>query len=175
MLVIGILVAISAVAGPAVTRSFSGQSLLKAADRVRVSMGQARVRAIRTGQIHAIGYLPGQGWIDVASLDQLPTIVSKAGRRLQQQQADLTSNYEDDLLPGDVIFVAGQTVVDARAFDAGTGAADSGRLRTILFYPDGTSQDARLTLQNESGRFVDVTLRGLTGTASVRTRYEVRQ
>jgi len=175
MLVIGILVAISAIALPTVTRSFSNQSLVKAADRVRVSMGQARVRAIRTGQIHAVGYLPGRGWIDVASLDQLPTIASKIGRRLQDQAGGLTSDYDDDLLPGRVTFVAGQTYVDARAFDAGAGTADGNSFRTILFYPDGTSQDARLTLQNENGRFVDVTLRGLTGTASVRARHEVRR
>ena len=83
ILVIGILVAISAIALPTVTRSFSSQSLLKAADRVRVSMGQARVRAIQTGQIHAVGYVPGRSWIDIASLEQLPTIANRAGRRLQ--------------------------------------------------------------------------------------------
>ncbi|MDA8562897.1 GspH/FimT family pseudopilin [Mariniblastus sp.] len=173
MLVMGILVAISAIALPTVTRSFSSQALVKAADRVRVSMGQARVRAIRTGQIHAVGYLPGRGWIDVASLDQLPTIASKVGRRLQDQQRALTSNYDDDLLPGGVTFVAGQTYVDARATDTSEQIGDGSALRTILFYPDGTSQDARLTLQNEDGRIIDVTLRGLTGTASVRSRYKV--
>ena len=173
ILVIGILVAISAIALPTVTRSFSSQSLLKAADRVRVSMGQARVRAIRTGQIHAVGYVPGRSWIDIASLEQLPTIANRAGRRLQEQRRGITSNYDDDLLPGRVIFVAGQTVVDARAADA--GPTDTSQLRTILFYPDGTSQDARLTLQNEDGRLIDVALRGLTGIASVQPRNEVRQ
>ena len=173
ILVIGILVAISAIALPTVTRSFSSQSLLKAADRVRVSMGQARVRAIQTGQIHAVGYVPGRSWIDIASLEQLPTIANRAGRRLQEQRRGITSNYDDDLLPGRVIFVAGQTVVDARAADA--GPTDTSQLRTILFYPDGTSQDARLTLQNEDGRLIDVALRGLTGIASVQPRNEVRQ
>ena len=169
ILVIGILVAISAIALPTVTRSFSSQSLLKAADRVRVSMGQARVRAIQTGQIHAVGYVPGRSWIDIASLEQLPTIANRAGRRLQEQRRGITSNYDDDLLPGRVIFVAGQTVVDARAADA--GPTDTSQLRTILFYPDGTSQDARLTLQNEDGRLIDVALRGLTGIASVPVSY----
>lgn len=173
MLVIGILIAISAITLPTVTRSFSSQSLFKAADRVRVSMGQARVRAIRTGQIHAVGYVPGRSWIDVASLEQLPTIASRAGRRLQEKQRGITSDYDDDLLPGRVTFVAGETFYDARAFDATEQAGGVSGLRTILFYPDGTSQDARLTLQNEEGRFLDVTLRGLTGTASVRSRHQV--
>ena len=112
-------------------------------------------------------------WIDIASLEQLPTIANRAGRRLQEQRRGITSNYDDDLLPGRVIFVAGQTVVDARAADA--GPTDTSQLRTILFYPDGTSQDARLTLQNEDGRLIDVALRGLTGIASVQPRNEVRQ
>jgi len=175
MLVVGIMVAIAAVALPTVTRSFSSQALIKAADRVRVSMGQARVRAIRTGQIHAVGYLPGQSWIDVAPLQQLASIGSRATRRLQQHQQGITSNYDDDLLPGNVIFVAGQTANNVRSADARDQVGDETQFRSILFYPDGTSQDARLTLQNEEGRLLDVNLRGLTGTASVVSRTEVRQ
>lgn len=175
ILVIGIMVAVAAIALPTMTRSFSSQALLKAADRVRVSMGQARVRAIRTGQIHAVGYLPGRGWIDVASLQQISTIASKVTRRLQEQQLGITSNYDDDLLPGKVIFVAGQTVNNARSADARNESGSESQLLSILFYPDGTSQDARLTLQNEEGQLIDVTLRGLTGTASVMPRNEVRR
>ncbi len=175
MLVVGILIAVSAIALPSVTRSFSVQSLQKAADRVRVAMGQARVRAIRTGDIHAVGYLPNSGWIDVASLDQISTITSEANRRIEQQQQGITSDYDDDLLPGRVVFVGGQSVSDGRSNDAMTQTANVNQLTTILFYPDGTSQDAQLTLQNEIGQLMDVNLRGLTGIASVSRRNEVRQ
>ncbi len=175
MLVVGILIAVAAIAMPSVTRSFSNQSLLKAADRVRVSMGQARIQAIRTGQIHAVGYVPRSSWIDVASLDQISTIASKVGRRLRERQQGITSNYDDDLLPGRVIFVGGQTVDDARSTDAISEAANIGQLKTILFYPDGTSQDAQLTLQNDAGQLINVNLRGLTGSASVAQRSEARQ
>lgn len=175
MLVVGILVAVAAIAMPSVTRSFSSQSLLKAADRVRVSMGQARVRAIRTGQIHAVGYVPNSSWIDVASLDQISTIASKIGRRLQAKQQGISSDYDDDLLPGRVIFVGAQTVNDVRSAVAMSEAANINQLNTILFYPDGTSQDAQLTLQNDVGQLIDVNLRGLTGSASVTRRIEGQQ
>ena len=38
-------------------------------------------------------------------------------------------------------------------------------LHSILFYPDGTSQNARIVLQNDKGNQLQVELRGLTGIA----------
>ena len=175
LLVVGILVAVAAVAAPSVNQSFASQTIIKAADRVRVSMGQARVRAIRSGKVHVVGYFPNSSWLDVAALDQISVIASKAGRRLGEQSAGITSNYDDDLLPGGVRFAAGETVEDARSADAKSNAGDVNQLRTILFYPDGTSQDAQLTLQNEVGQLIDIRLRGLTGTASVQRRAGSRQ
>ncbi len=168
LLVIGVIVAVSAIAAPAVNRSFANQSLTKAADRVRVAMGQARVQAIRSGDVHAVSYAPGRGWLDVVPLNQIAALTSRVGQRLQQQQLGLTSDYEDDLLPGRCVFVAGETVNDARAVDAIQSSANGNQsMQMILFYPDGTSQDAALTVQNEVGQLIDVRLRGLTGTASI--------
>ena len=60
--------------------------------------------------------------------------------------------------------------VDARAAnfmgqnDLGTSGADSAS--SIVFYPDGSTSDAKLTLTNERC-FVEIKIRGLTGTIRV--------
>jgi hypothetical protein len=46
-----------------------------------------------------------------------------------------------------------------------SGAGSGGALKPILFYPDGTSQDAIITLQNQKQAMIEVQLRGLTGRA----------
>ena len=46
--------------------------------------------------------------------------------------------------------------------------APSGDLSTpIFFYPDGTTSNARLVVANERGRYILLTLRGLTGVVRV--------
>ena len=42
---------------------------------------------------------------------------------------------------------------------------------TILFFPDGTATSAVVTLRNEYGRAIDVSLRGLTGAVLVGEAY----
>ena len=37
----------------------------------------------------------------------------------------------------------------------------------VVFYPDGTSSDATLTITNGEGKYITVNLRGLTGVARV--------
>ena len=37
----------------------------------------------------------------------------------------------------------------------------------ILFYPDGTTSTSRLRLHNEYGRWMELSIRGLTGVVTV--------
>ena len=61
------------------------------------------------------------------------------------------------------------TNTDARAAAAMVSANfQPGDMRPLLFYPDGTSQTAKVILQNQENDAVQVTLRGLTGTTTVK-------
>jgi len=51
--------------------------------------------------------------------------------------------------------------------DQGAGEDRTLSCTPLLFYPDGTTSTARVVLQNEYERSIEVTLRGLTGVASV--------
>jgi len=163
-LVISIVIVVAALASPSIQRTFSRQALQKGADRVRVSMGQARVRAIRTGEEHALFYSPERSWFNVAPFSAFAQQKQLASRRLNQVATGNVSNFEDDLLPRGVRFYAGQTDVDSRAAALLADSSEDA-IAMILFYPDGTSQDAKLLIENEDHLLVQLELRGLTGLA----------
>jgi Tfp pilus assembly protein FimT len=72
------------------------------------------------------------------------------------------------------VFAKGERTLDARAAlaeselptDASSaGASDSAP--AILFYPDGTTSEAIVTVSDKTGRSISVSLRGLTGVARI--------
>ena len=167
ILVMAIIVLVGALAGPAIVQTFSRQTLEKGADRVRIAMGQARVNAIRTGDVYAVFVLEGGAWFQVAPFNQAQTMSAAATQRQMLAARREQSEYEEDLLPPGIMFYRGTIAVDNRAAEVLDTGNVEGRLRPILFYPDGTSQDARLAIQNDKGNFVEIRLRGLTGISSL--------
>ena len=168
ILVLAVLLAVASLAVPVVQRTFSRQSIEKASGLVRASMGKARVKAIKTGQIHAVYYLPGFSWHGVAPFANATEQISVAVRRAKESEdRNPGHQFSDDLLPRGVVFAAGQAVEDARAAQAVADVgASSSSVKLVLFYPDGTSQDARIYLENDKGDLRRIELRGLTGTAT---------
>ena len=165
LLVVGIMVVVAALVVPNVQRTFARQALQKGADRVRVAMGQARVRAIKNGEEYAVFYVPGGSWFNVAPFSNFKEQSTLASQRGKVAEANLQSDLEDDLLPKGIRFVAGEVSMDARSTEVLSSAAAGDAMQSILFYPDGTAQDAKLILQNEKENFVEIQLRGLTGLA----------
>ncbi|MEM7457092.1 MAG: hypothetical protein AAF456_22305 [Planctomycetota bacterium] len=167
ILVLAIIIFVSALSIPALSKSFQQQAVSKGGDMLRAAMGEARVKAMRTGQIHAVYYIPGDSFFSVAPLDSAGAQMQVA--QMQRRQIELgndMSEFGDDRLPRGVFFAAADAQVDTRAMDAldqAEGGGASGSMRKLLFYPDGSSQNAVVILQNERGQLVQVTLRGLTG------------
>jgi len=73
-------------------------------------------------------------------------------------------------LPEGIQFFQGETQMDARSAevtaDGSAASVIAGGPPPIVFYPDGSTSDARVLLTNERF-FVQVTLRGLTGMVRV--------
>jgi prepilin-type N-terminal cleavage/methylation domain-containing protein len=168
IIVLAVMIAVAAMSLPMLQRSFSGQKLDKGADLVRAHMGRARVNAIRNGEIYAFYYqIEGPafrvGPFNAETIDSMKNVPLNEDAR--------TSNFDfgDDLLPREVRFSMGLTNTDARAAAAMVSANfQPGDMRPILFYPDGTSQTAKVILQNKENDAVQVTLRGLTGTTTIK-------
>ena len=69
-----------------------------------------------------------------------------------------------------MIFNQSDVMADTRSQaldEEGGGNPGANSAETILFYPDGTAQQAALKLSNEREWFVQINLRALTGTATV--------
>ena len=167
ILVMAIMVVVAALTVPAMQQTFSLQALQKGADRVRVSMGQARVRAIKNGEEYAVFFNADGSWFDVAPFANFKEQASRGSQREKLADERRQSNYEDDLLPKGVRFASGVVSSDARSMQSTSesGSGGGASMQSILFYPDGTSQDARVLLRNEKGNYVEIQLRGLTGIA----------
>lgn len=155
LLVLALLVVIAAMAAPAASSIFAGQQLRNTGDVIRARFADCRVRAIRTGNIYGFFYQPGGGsyWIAPVS----------SGFQALSGNAPPPTAF---VLESDVKFVAGETMHNSRSRAA---SEDIGRnfsdYRPVLFYPDGTSQDAVVIIESPRGLRVQVELRGLTGVA----------
>ena len=168
IIVLAVMIAVAAMSLPMLQRSFSGQKLDKGGDLVRAHMGRARVKAIRNGEIYAFYYQVEGPAFRVGPFNE-ETIESLKNVPLDEDLRSSNFDFGDDLLPRDVRFTMALTNPDARAAAAMVSANfRPGDMRPILFYPDGTSQAAKVTLQNKENDAIQVTLRGLTGTTTVK-------
>jgi len=165
VLVMAILVIIATLAVTRFTRSYSGVYLKRGADIVRAEMGKARVRAMRTGDIYAFYYVPGSNQFTVGSFSELAEIA------ITPNDDNLAGAFQffNQLLPQDIYFSGESVQMDSRAQFATdqAGSQNLNDLRPVLFYPDGTAQNAKLTLAHRNGSTILITLRGLTGNAAV--------
>ena len=177
LLVVALLTALAGVSWPLLQKPLESVRLRRAADGVRAEWSAARVAAMVSGQIHAFrfaqesdGYAVAP-WEDpvganLAASGAVATIDSDGARRETAQ------------LPEGIVFVASGSVPDGSFEPAaattsstdslsGDSDADFSGESTVLFYPDGTTSDATLTLRNAQAATVAILLRGLTGASRV--------
>lgn len=172
MLVMVVLVIMASLALPSLGRILEGQKVDRGADLVRAALGDARVQAIRTGRVHAFVCQPGSSAMMVVPLDQLG---SGAGNLSQifsnDRELQRFSNHDFSArqLPQKVRFTSTVVIDNSRsemAMEDASGMA-GGSSQYVLFYPDGTSQDAQLGVANDRGFQKRIVVRGLTGTARI--------
>lgn len=168
LLVLAIVIMVAALAMPSLNGTFDAQRLSRAADMVRSDWSRARVEAIRSGQEWAFFYVPGTGSYGISPYSpyQAPTVPAGV---TPDQDARSNFDYGGGQLPRGVIFNQSNVQSDTRsqALDESGGGAGANAAQTILFYPDGTAQQAELRLSNERNWYVQINLRALTGTATV--------
>lgn len=167
ILVMGVIVMIFSLAIPMATRAMGTHALRQSADRVRVAMGEARVEAIKSGKIHALFLQINSDWFNVAPFSQISAQQGLAARQTQLASNEIRTNLDDNQLPRGIVFAEGMTSDDSRSADtfSRNGAGGNSQIKPILFYPDGTAQDARVYLRDDEANMTSVQLRGLTGIA----------
>lgn len=173
MLVLGLIVALLALAWPAMRTRMARQRLENAAHDVRAELSKARLGAISSGCVWEVRYAPGEGKLRVTC----PVETAAADAAVE---SETTSRIQDIALPLGVCFALEsalpglpvsrpETVSAPTATYAATeeAADDSAWSQPIRFFPDGTADDVEIVLENESHDAVAVELEGLTGITRV--------
>ncbi len=197
LLVLAVLVVIAALAFPSMSGALERFRLRKAADQVRIQWQQARIQAIRSNCRWAFRYVPGaRRWV-VQSVGQTETAVDPSTGQMLGSFESATSaaglsgsQAPCGELPEGVRFAR---LSGAEIGPGGTSAAPYGGQYAaepwndapgrqlppsdeadeaawswpIYFYPDGTTDSASICLENEQGRRIEVSLRGLTGVVTI--------
>ncbi len=186
MLVLAILAAMGAIAWPLITRAYESTKLKNAAEQVQASFGHARVQAMTSGlpQVFHFEANTGNYSVDVWQ-DGTEAVEGNAGTAstaaggfsagsTASSTADGTSGSSTPAcsykLPDGFTFAAADRVLDNRAAAAEAGLSSAGidtSSPPILFYPDGTTSEAKVTIANQNSRSITVSLRGLTGLAKL--------
>jgi Tfp pilus assembly protein FimT len=187
MLVMSILVTVAALAWPQIHRAYETVRLRKAADQVQAGLARARVEAMSSGLTQVFRFEPNSPRYTItayqddsvsSSLDTSADASSSGGGQASGSSGAAapsptggpTENPCEHQLPDGFAFTTAERASDSRT------AAVEGQLNDnsasadappVFFYPDGSSQDAVITISTDNGRSVSITLRGYTGITHV--------
>jgi hypothetical protein len=177
MIVLGLLVIIGALAVPALERPLDAEKLRKSAQLVQAHWDKARVHAMQQGQIMVFQYQADSGrfrimpWMADDVLIEGNTAADPTG----PSSTAVDSSGLLGELPEGVKFLTSITLSETRSLDvesqladlSQSASADGAWSAPVLFYPDGTASTAEVTMVNQTGSYVTLRLRGLTGVARV--------
>jgi prepilin-type N-terminal cleavage/methylation domain-containing protein len=185
IVVLGVLAALAALSWPMLRGVLNKSRVQEAAKQVGAILGRARLTAIETGAVQQFRFQPGGQQFDISPYQGPQTDAATAD---QVNQANLAvpddpnastpgTPIDDGILPDDVTrfqlpdgiaFFVPDTSSSTSPDDVNAQPQDdSGWAPPILFFPSGRSSNARIRLLGQQDLYVDLTLRGLTGTVAV--------
>jgi Tfp pilus assembly protein FimT len=182
MLVLALMAAMGAMAWPLVSRMYESVKLRNAAQQVQAAFGHARVQAMTAGlpQVFHFEANTGNYTIDVwqdgteTTEGNSASSATASGGFSASTPASSTSGSTTGTctskLPDGFIFTSAERTLDNRAAVSEAGLSGAGidtSTPPVLFYPDGTTSEAQVTIANQNGRSISVVLRGLTGLAKL--------
>jgi len=177
LLVLCLLLILASMAWPVLERPLANQRLRQAADVVRTAWTRARVEAMSSGCTYVFSHGLESDAYRVEELQSVEYVPETADEDYGE-----VGSPASHALPEGCRFVGGETRLDDRAAmafgeDAPPEADADGTAWSdpILFYPDGTTSDATVVLENEYHRRIELSLRGLTGVATVGELYETEE
>ena len=149
LLVLALVVVLAAIAAPLMTGALAKARLDAAAEELVSAWNEARLEAIRTGE-------------PIAFRCQIETPTYQVGSLSAAMQGEVSGvNKHDDL--SSVIFK--QLSLGEHDDDP---PPDPTVVAVLVFQPDGVTSDAFAIIQAEGGARRRVSLRGLTGTATIK-------
>jgi len=174
LIVVTILALVIAIALPAMRRPLSRRNLRSAATQVCDALARARLDAIESGVSRQFRFQPAAGRYEIA-----PRLMSDQGMNLpfstggvgRSPLAAESRGQRDPVqfdLPEGVCFCGIATTEPAPDDAILSTTVDVAQWSApIVFYSSGKASNARIRLQGADGLYIDVTLRGLTGSTKI--------
>lgn len=173
LLALSVLAAIALISWPAVQRVYVDYVVRQGAQQVRSLLAGARAHAINSGLAYQFRFEPGGRRYVLLPYEQefapqgglTSSSGSSTGLFVESQRLDerLTFYTVDEL-------AGGVEQVPADLFAGLPDAAELGGVSwsmPIVFFPDGSSDDAGLAIVDQKGNAVPIAVRGLTGAPTV--------
>lgn len=180
LLVVSLMAVLATIALPQVAWLLGDRRIVRGAKVIREEFILARVDAMRQGRILMVDAMPETNVLRVRpyrSLADSVNAVDQTGSQSalltgadQAQIAPVAEAQEEDIrqieLPEDVTVKSIAVASAVRAMQvqqANAGTQSAGYSQPILFYPDGTTSTAAVTLMHPTHGQITVKLRGITG------------
>lgn len=190
LIVMAVLVLLVSVSLPAVRRPLRKSELREAARELSATLGRTRLEAIESGTILQFRYRPGTGQFVVApassAIDDQPAAIeqpeleSEDSTTLVEQSVARDDPAESKInrqeLPEGIRFADPAESLEPVDGDFGmpVGTASVPVLSeepawssAVIFYPNGKATSATFRLRGQEDYYVDISLRGLTGAATI--------
>jgi type II secretion system protein H len=157
LLVLAIVAMLLAVAYPSMMSLYDDFKLKAAADHLAARFAETRSLAIEQGQAYRVAVKPGDTGYKIA-----PDTSTYWSDSTQADDQSGTAIVIEDNMPGQITFGLDQ--------GGASGTADSsGYVPIVTFLPDGSCDDDKfIRLQFQTARPLDIKLRSLTGSVTVR-------
>jgi prepilin-type N-terminal cleavage/methylation domain-containing protein len=184
LLVLAILGVMAAISYPNLQRFMSDQKIKEATEMVRKHLAGTRNKAIDAVLIYEFRYEPGGNRFLVIPHEQDQAPTSTVNPQGQVASGDGLYRFAGVLRPGvqfavpkveltDLGIPVVETPVPVADWQIqGLMLPDGGELGgakwsdPILFYPDGSAAQSMFRLEDEAGKIMEITVRGLTGSVS---------
>jgi type II secretory pathway pseudopilin PulG len=170
LIVMAIIVVVFAIAMPLIQKPLARREIQEAAFEVRKKLSHGLIDAMSSNHAYAFQYLCGSGQYRLAPADDTSASPGETASPSGDQSATVNAadspRPESGSLPDGIRFQPDNTPDPEAGSPADQGAAqNSGDSWSdpIMFYPDGTTSDARFIVTSARGYSVHVTVRGVTG------------
>ncbi|HID21405.1 MAG TPA: hypothetical protein EYP14_03280 [Planctomycetaceae bacterium] len=171
LLVLAVITAFAAIVWPPLLRLYSDYQLREAAERTRMVLSKAHLRALDEGIVYQFRFEPkGQYYLVLpyeTELTQTASDESSATPDGRTESLQLCGKLPDGMQFGEE---EQASVISLPLPDDQLANLPDGRdlervdwSAPVLFYPDGTAMDTTIRIRNSEKRTVELHLRGLTG------------
>jgi len=183
LLVISVLAVLASLTMPQVAWLLGDRRIARGANLLREELMLARIDAMRQGRILMMDAVPQSGSLRVQPYFSLADSVNAVDRTGSQsallsgaEQGQMTTVQTDPTsvrqveLPDGVTVQSVSVVSSVRGAEVQQAALENqseGYSQPVLFYPDGTTSTAALTLAHPTHGQITVKLRGITGDVTI--------